>query len=89
MEIIDSHTHWGPSENLGTEVTTAEILRQAERSGVGRIVVFPFPSTALTDEGINEELLREASRVGKLVPYYYIPETLRPIPQGKGYYGGK
>jgi len=89
MEIIDSHTHWGRSESLGTEVTTAEILRQAERSGVSRVVAFPFPSTALVDEKINDGLLNEAGRVRKFIPYYYIPETLRPIPEGKGYYGGK
>jgi len=46
LEIIDSHTHWGPSLTLGTEVTTDEILRQAEQSGVQKIVIFPFPSTA-------------------------------------------
>jgi hypothetical protein len=30
MEIIDSHTHWGPSLTMGTEVTTGELLTQAE-----------------------------------------------------------
>ena len=63
MEIIDSHTHWGPSLTMGTEVTTEELLRQAEESGVDRIVIFPFPSTALADEGINERLLDETSRI--------------------------
>ncbi len=57
MEIIDSHTHWGSSVTMGTEVTTQELLSQAEKSGVSRIVLFPFPSLALTDEGINERLL--------------------------------
>ena len=89
MEIIDSHTHWGPSVTMGTEVTTAELLRQAKQIGVGRIVVFPFPSTALANEEINEELLHEASRIEEFVPYYYIPETMRPIPGGKGFHGGK
>jgi hypothetical protein len=46
MEIMDSHTHWGPSVTMGTEVTTQELLRQAEESGVGRIVFFPFPFVA-------------------------------------------
>jgi len=89
MEIIDSHTHWGPSVTMGTEVTTEELLRQAEQSGVSRIVIFPFPSTALADEGINQRLLNEADRVRRFIPYYYIPETMKPIPEGKGYYGGK
>ncbi len=89
MEIIDSHTHWGPSVSMGTEVTTQEILGQAQRSGVSRIVVFPFPSTALADEGINGELLNEAKRVKRFIPYYYIPETMKPIPKEKGFYGGK
>jgi len=44
MEIIDAHTHWGPSATMGIEVTTRKILHQAEQGGVDRIVVFPFPS---------------------------------------------
>ncbi len=88
-EIIDSHTHWGPSVTMGTKVTTEELLRQAEQSGVNRIVVFPFPSKSLTDESINERLLDEADRIKKFIPYYYIPETMKPIPTGKGFYGGK
>ena len=89
MEIIDSHTHWGPSVSMGIEVTTAELLRQAEQSGVGRIVIFPFPSQALADEGINDQVLEEAGRDHTFIPYYYIPEDLRPIPKEKGFYGGK
>jgi hypothetical protein len=82
MEIIDSHTHWGSSVSMGTEVTTEELLRQAEQCGVSRIVVFPFPSTALAEEGINERLFDEANQVKKFIPYYYIPDE-------KGFYGGK
>jgi predicted TIM-barrel fold metal-dependent hydrolase len=74
---------------MGTEVTTEELLRQAEQSNVSRIVIFPFPSMALSDEGINERLLEEANRVKKFIPYYYIPETMSPIPNKKGFYGGK
>jgi predicted TIM-barrel fold metal-dependent hydrolase len=74
---------------MGTEVTTTELLRQAEQSGVGRIVIFPFPSQALADEGINEQVLEEANRDHTFIPYYYIPEDLRPIPKEKGFYGGK
>lgn len=76
MEIIDSHTHWGPSVSMGTEVTTEELLRQAEQSNMNRMVIFPFPSTALADEEINERLLDEAKRLKKFIPYYYIPETI-------------
>ena len=89
MEVIDSHTHWGPSITLGTDVTTYEILAQARHSGVEKIVIFPFPSMALADEGINEKLLEEAERIEEFIPYYYIPESLYPIPKGKGFFGGK
>jgi len=89
MEIIDSHTHWGPSVTMGTEVTTEELLKQAEQSAVNKIVIFPFPSMALADEGINQKLLDETARLREFIPYYYIPETMRPIPDGKGFYGGK
>jgi predicted TIM-barrel fold metal-dependent hydrolase len=89
MDLIDSHTHWGPSVTMGAEVTTEELLLQAEQSGVSRIVIFPFPSMALADEGINEKLLEETNRIRKFIPYYYIPETMTPIPNGKGFYGGK
>jgi len=74
---------------MGIEVTTEELLRQAEQSGVSQIVIFPFPSMALAEEGINERLLDEANRTKKFIPYYYIPETMKPIPEGKGFYGGK
>jgi uncharacterized protein len=89
LEIIDSHTHWGPSASLGISVTTDELLRQARQSGVDRIVIFPFPSQALADEGINEELLNETRRIPQFIPYYYIPDDLRPIPRSQGFYGGK
>jgi len=89
MKIIDSHTHWGPSVTMGIEVTTEELFRQAEQSGVSQIVIFPFPSMALADEGINERLLDEANKTKKFIPYYYIPETMKPIPERKGFYGGK
>ncbi|HUL29359.1 MAG TPA: hypothetical protein VLZ03_02805, partial [Thermodesulfobacteriota bacterium] len=89
MDIIDSHNHWGSSLTMGTEVTTEELLKQAEESGVSRIVVFPFPSTALADEGINKKLLDETKKIKQFIPYYYIPETMKPIPEGKGFYGGK
>lgn len=89
MEIIDSHTHWGPSVTMGMKVTTRELLHQADKSGVDRIVVFPFPSQALADAAINDDLLRECQRIDRFIPYYYIPEDLRPIPREAGFYGGK
>jgi predicted TIM-barrel fold metal-dependent hydrolase len=89
MEIIDSHTHWGPSLTLGTEVTTIELLRQAEENRVRRIVIFPFPSTAIEDERINDQVLELGRKDGRFIPYYYIPEDLRPIPVEKNFYGGK
>jgi hypothetical protein len=89
MEIIDSHTHWGPSVTLYMTVTTEELLRQAQLCGVDRVVIFPFPSKAIDDEAINEDILKESMRVDKFIPYYYIPDDLRSIPLGKGYYGAK
>ena len=88
-EIIDSHTHWGPSLTLGTEVTAEELLYQAEQSHVEKIVIFPFPSTAIEDETINDRVLELGKGNGKFIPYYYIPEDLRPIPIEKKFYGGK
>jgi predicted TIM-barrel fold metal-dependent hydrolase len=88
-EIFDAHTHWGPSMTLGTEVTTVELLRQAEQCGVGRIVIFPFPSTAIEDERINDRVLELGKGNRKFIPYYYIPEDLRPIPVKKQFFGGK
>ena len=68
MEIIDSHTHWGPSLTMGIEVTTKELLTQAEQSDVKRIVIFSFPSMALADEEINERLLEEAHSIKIFFP---------------------
>jgi predicted TIM-barrel fold metal-dependent hydrolase len=89
LEIIDSHTHWGPSVSMGIEVTTQELLAQAEQCGVTRIVVFPFPSQALADPSIHTELLAESARIRSFIPYYYIPETMTPIPENQGFFGGK
>jgi predicted TIM-barrel fold metal-dependent hydrolase len=90
VEIIDSHIHWGGSLALpGVEITTQELLRQGEESGVDRMVIFPFPSTAIADRQINETLLLEAETIDNFIPYYYIPDDLLPIPSEKGFYGGK
>jgi len=89
MAVIDSHTHWGPSAVLGLQVSTEELLLQAKEAGVERVVIFPFPSTALQDEGVNEEVLQVSKLHPLFIPYYYIPEDLKPIPRGKGFFGGK
>jgi len=90
--IIDSHTHWGPSLTLGTEVTTRELRRQQKESGVTHVVIMPFPSTAIRDNGINIDVLREAEREEGFIPYHYVREEyeaegFEPIPEG--YCGGK
>jgi hypothetical protein len=68
MDIIDSHTHWGPSVTMGAEVTTEELPGQGEQSGASRIVIFPFPSTPLADlsdgSGQEEDTYRFASGFG-------------------------
>ena len=89
MDIIDSHTHWGPSVTLGMKVTTEELLHQAKTCGVDGIVIFPFPSQALADERMNDEVLRECKRIDQFIPYYYIPDDLRAIPPGRGFRGAK
>ncbi len=91
--IIDSHTHWGPSLSMGTLVTTAEITRQQKESGVTHTAIMPFPSTAIADNSINVDVLKEAVREkGLFIPYHYIREGFEeegfdPVP--KEYYGGK
>jgi uncharacterized protein len=70
-------------------VTAENLLHESARSGVTRIVAFPFPSTAIIHEEINDYLLKESENRKQLIPYYYIQEHLRPIPQDKGFYGGK
>jgi predicted TIM-barrel fold metal-dependent hydrolase len=89
VEIIDSHTHWGPSVTMGITVSAERLLDQAEKCRIGRIVIFPFPSTAIDDERINEQVLEQCRKDSRFIPYYYIPEDLRPIPAEKGYKGGK
>lgn len=74
---------------LGLHVSTEELLLQAKEAGVERVVIFPFPSAALQDEGINEEVLRTSKQHPLFIPYYYIPDDLRPIPRGRGFFGGK
>jgi uncharacterized protein len=90
--IIDSHCHWGPSVTLGTEVTTGEVLRQRDGSGIRYVAIMPFPSTGIENNEINVRLLEETRRVKGLVPYHYIREDydrdgFDPIPEP--YYGGK
>ncbi len=90
--IIDSHSHWGPSITLGVDVTTRELQRQMEGSGITHVAIIPFPSTAIEDNAINVRLLEETERVGSFIPYHYIREDydregFDPIPGP--YCGGK
>jgi len=90
--IIDSHSHWGPSITLGTEVTTAELQRQQKESGIDHVIIIPFPSTAIANDSINARILKESMRVKDFTPYHYIREnydspSFDPIPDS--YSGGK
>jgi uncharacterized protein len=90
--IIDSHSHWGPSISMSIDVTTEELQRQQKESGVTHVVIIPFPSTAIADNGINVKLLDETKRISKFIPYHYIREdydkySFDPIPDS--YSGGK
>ena len=90
--IIDSHTHWGPSVTMGIDVTTRELQRQQEESGVTHVVIMPFPSTAIENNEINMRVLKETKRIQNFIPYHYIRENydsagFNPIP--KTYFGGK
>lgn len=85
--IIDSHCHWGPSVTLQTNVSTREIVQQQEQTGVTRVVLIPFPSTAIMSNEINVRLLNETERIKQFIPYFYIREDFSPIPEG--YRGGK
>jgi hypothetical protein len=90
--IIDSHSHWGPSITLGTDVTTGELQMQMKGSGIDYVAVIPFPSTAIENNSINVRMLEESKRVGGFIPYHYIREDydregFDPIPEA--YCGGK
>jgi len=90
--IIDSHSHWGPSLSMGTEVTTAELQRQLKESGISYVVLIPFPSTAIANNDINVRLMEETKRIKSFIPYHYIRENFdvnnfNPIPEE--YHGGK
>jgi predicted TIM-barrel fold metal-dependent hydrolase len=90
--IIDSHSHWGPSISMGMDVTSGELQRQQKESGVTHVVIIPFPSTAIADNGINERLLDETGKIQVFIPYHYIREDydkdgFDPLPEA--YYGGK
>jgi uncharacterized protein len=90
--IIDSHCHWGPSLTMGTNVTTSEVKRQQEETGITHVAIMPFPSTAIADKEINVRLLAETKKISAFIPYHYIREDydrehFDPIP--KAYCGGK
>jgi len=90
--IIDSHSHWGQSISMGIDVSTDKLQRQQKESGVTHVVIIPFPSTAIADNGINVRLLNETKKIPTFIPYHYIREDydtegFDPIPDA--YYGGK
>ena len=90
--IIDSHSHWGHSLSMGIDVTTRELQKQQAKSGVSRVAIIPFPSTAIADNEINIGVLDEAKRISKFIHYHYIREDydregFDPIPEE--YCGGK
>jgi len=90
--IIDSHSHWGPSITMGTDVTTGELLHQQEESGITHVAIIPFPSTAISSNEINIRLLNETKKIKTFIPYHYIREDydregFDPIPEA--YCGGK
>ena len=76
--IIDSHVHLGPSLVLGVEVTSSEVERQMNAAGVDLAVVFPFPSTAVSDPSIVDWVARQAEATGRFIPFYYAPDDLTP-----------
>jgi predicted TIM-barrel fold metal-dependent hydrolase len=87
FHIIDSHSHWGPSLTLGSNVSTRELLHQMEGAGIDRVIIIPFPSTAIMSNEINIRLLNETKRVAQFIPNFYIREDFPLIPDE--YCGGK
>lgn len=87
FHIIDSHSHWGPSLTLGSNVSTRELLNQMEGAGIDRVIIIPFPSTAIMSNEINIRLLNETKRVPQFIPNFYIREDFPLIPDE--YCGGK
>lgn len=90
--IIDSHSHWGSSITLGTDVTTKELLRQMNYAGIDYVAIIPFPSTAIDSNDINVKILEETKKTDGFIPYHYIREDydedgFDPIPEA--YCGGK
>ncbi len=90
--IIDSHSHWGSSITLGTDVTTKELLRQMNYAGIDYVAIIPFPSTAIDSNDINVKILEETKKADGFIPYHYIREDydedgFDPIPEA--YCGGK
>lgn len=77
---------------MGIDVTTKELQRQQEESGVTHVVIMPFPSTAIENNEINVRVLEETKRIPNFIPYHYIRENydsagFNPIPTT--YFGGK
>jgi len=86
--IIDFHVHLGPSLALGVDVTVGEVRRQMKEAGVDLAVVFPFPSTAVSNPSIVDWVADQAEASGSLIPFYYAPDDLTP-PRGRRFKGVK
>ncbi len=87
FRIIDSHSHWGPSVSMGTNVSTRELVGQMDGAGIARVMIIPFPSTAIMSNEINIRLLNETRKIPRFIPYFYIREDFPVIPPE--YCGGK
>ncbi len=87
FRIIDSHSHWGPSVSMGTNVSTRELLNQMDEAGIAHVMIIPFPSTAIMSNEINIRLLNETRKIPQFIPYFYIREDFPVIPPE--YCGGK
>lgn len=86
---VDFHTHIGASLSLGLHVSPEEILRQMAEANVDRTVIFPFPSAAVADKAVNNWILEEARKRKVFYPFYYAPNDLTPLPEGRSFLGVK
>ncbi|MCX8204739.1 MAG: amidohydrolase [Candidatus Nezhaarchaeota archaeon] len=86
--IIDFHVHLGPSLVLGVEVTLREVKEAMKEAGVDLAVVFPFPSTAVSQPSIIDWVAEVALADGSLVPFYYVLDDLKP-PSSQKFRGAK
>lgn len=65
-----------------------EVRRQMREAGVDLAVVFPFPSTAVSQPSIIDWVAEQAEADGSLIPFYYAPNDLTP-PRSRRFKGVK